>query len=94
MRNGNGFAFGDGATGAKEKGLHIPVGAGIIYLPTPNRTFDHDQMKFEPRARSGIFIGYHMDHGSTWRGEYLIADLDDIMAYGFRRHSRVFLLYV
>ena len=68
----------------KGKGYHIAFGAGVWHLPPPNRKYAMDQVKLEPRSRNGIFIGCHTDHGSTWRGDYIVADFEDLMLYGFK----------
>ena len=35
-------------------------------------------LKFEPRAVAGISLGYHMQPGGRWRGEYKVATLDSL----------------
>ena len=50
----------------------IPFGCLVSYLPkSPNMELG----KFDSRARTGIFIGYHLQDGCKYRSEMLVADL-------------------
>ena len=33
--------------------------------------------KFSPTSRPGVFLGYHCEVGSEWKGDYVVADLED-----------------
>ena len=33
--------------------------------------------KFCPTSRPGVFLGYHCEVGSEWKGDYVVADLED-----------------
>jgi len=50
----------------------IPFGCLVTYLPkSPNMELS----KFESRARTGVFIGYHLQDGCKYRNEMLVSDL-------------------
>ncbi len=36
-------------------------------------------MKFDVRGYAGLFLGYHLAPGGHWQGDYLVADLEDLM---------------
>ena len=54
----------------------IPFGAKVFYRPQPTKA--QKQQKFEPAARVGIFLGYHLLSGGYWKrnGSLLVTDLD------------------
>ena len=53
----------------------IPFGCLVHYLPTNPKDKNTGVHKFEPSARQGVFIGYHMHAGSRWSKDYLVLDL-------------------
>ena len=63
-------------------GLKIPCGALCHFRPVqPKR----DRLpEFAPRAIPGLFLGYFLQPGGRWTGDYLVADLDD-----FRKGRKV-----
>ena len=55
--------------------LMIPFGAKILFWNNPKRA-DSTSGKMSPTANDGIFLGYHIQPGFAWKGEYLLAKLD------------------
>jgi hypothetical protein len=57
------------------KGLRIPFGALIDFLPSPvGATRDG---KFAPNTEPGVFLGYCVHPGGIWRKAYYVASLRD-----------------
>ena len=48
----------------------IPFGCVVDYLPKPEVV--RAMPKFEARACQGIFVGYYLQPGGEWKGEYLV----------------------
>ena len=62
----------------KFKALRIPFGAKVMYKPSKTHQKIQDEIqKNDPNLRIGVFAGYQIEHGYTWRGRYLIWDLTD-----------------
>ena len=56
-------------------GLRIPFGSLCHFRPVqPKRDL---LPEFAPRGIPGIFLGYHLLPGGRWKGDYLVADLND-----------------
>ena len=55
--------------------LLIPFGAKILFWNNPKRV-DNTSGKTSPTANDGIFLGYHIQPGFAWKGEYLVAKLE------------------
>ena len=36
--------------------------------------------KFEAKAMPGVFLGYHLEPGGKWKGDYIVANLQDFRA--------------
>ena len=68
--------------GEKFKGPNIPFGARIDYWTGP-RLKPKKDMRFEPTSNPGVFMGYAIQPGFIWRGEYLVASLKDLMEKEF-----------
>ena len=56
-------------------GQLIPFGAKILFWNNPKRV-DNTSGKTSPTANDGIFLGYHIQPGFAWKGEYLVAKLE------------------
>ena len=53
-----------------------PFGCEVTYRrPVPYRS----ELKFDGRGYQGLFLGYHLAPGGHWQGDYLVADLEDLM---------------
>lgn len=61
--------------GEEFQGLHVPFGAKILFWNNPARA-DNTAGKLSPTANDGIFLGYHIQPGHQWKGEYLVAKLE------------------
>ena len=59
----------------------IPFGARVRYKPQPSYS-KYYRSKFDPEGRVGIFMGYELQPGGTWSGDYLVADISDFVGYG------------
>ena len=53
------------------KGDSIPFGALVDFMPQPETRVDSMGAKTIP----GVFVGYHIQPGGLWNGDYLVADL-------------------
>ena len=56
-------------------GQSIPFGAKLLFWNNPKRV-DNTSGKTSPTANDGIFLGYHIQPGFAWKGEYLVAKLE------------------
>ena len=55
--------------------MAIPFGAKVLSWNNPNRA-DNTAGKLSPTSVEGVFLGYHVQPGRKWRGEYLVAKLE------------------
>ena len=55
--------------------MHIPFGANVLFWNNPKRA-DNTAGKLSPTANEGWFLGYHIQPGHDWKGEYLVAKLE------------------
>ena len=61
-------------------GKLVPFGMGIQFRPTkPNR---EKLLEFDSRAVDGIFLGWDIQPGMTFKGDYLVAAWSDFQALG------------
>eukprot|EP00971_Amphidinium_carterae_P194729 3864407-Amphidinium_carterae.1 len=58
------------------KGELIPFGAMLDFIQQPSK--DNKQIKYAPRTVTGIFLGYFLQHGGKWKGDYLCIALTDL----------------
>ena len=56
-------------------GQLIPFGAKILFWNNPKRA-DNSSGKMSPTANDCVFLGYHIQPGFAWKGEYLVAKLE------------------
>ncbi len=59
----------------------VPFGALVWYKPQVG----HDKkyrVKFDPKGRTGIFLGWELQPGAKWSDKYYVADLEDFTGYG------------
>ena len=56
----------------------IPFGALVDFKPTPAKA----QMlqKFAPTSVPGIFLGYHLQPGGKWKGDYFVIPLTELQS--------------
>jgi len=55
--------------------MHIPFGAKVLFWNNPKRA-DNTAGKLPPTSNEGIFLGYYIQPGHDWKGEYLVAKLE------------------
>ena len=55
--------------------MHIPFGAKVLFWNNPKRA-DNTAGKLSPTSNEGIFLGYYIQPGHDWKGEYLVAKLE------------------
>ena len=68
-------------------GQLLPFGCTVDYLP-PDVTLKA-MPKFEPRANTGILMGYHLQPGAAWKGEYLVFPRERFVEYDFEKPRRL-----
>ena len=64
------------------KGAIIPFGAAIDVVPSP---IQKQPKKFNPRGVPAVFLGYVIQPGQKWKGEYRFAELDDFRDVSLHR---------
>ena len=60
--------------GSDVAGKRLPFGCGVLCKPTVTKC---QLDKANAGAQHGIFLGYRLAQGCRWRGEHLVADVDD-----------------
>ena len=73
--------------GVSFQGLLIPFGALVSFYPAGPR--QKQMAKFEPRQVDGIFIGYHMQSGGKWSGDYFVVSREDFTTVAHERDIHV-----
>ncbi len=68
---------------ANPKPKMIPFGARVQFLPTPGRG---NPKKFAATAEDGLFLGYHLQPGGRWTGDYAVVALTDLLSDRTRLH--------
>ena len=55
----------------------LPFGCRVFFRPSPHHALN--QVKFEPAAKPGVFVGYHLLNGHYWKknGGLLVVDLEE-----------------
>ena len=53
------------------KGDSVPFGALVDFMPQP----DIEVVSMGAKTFPGVFLGYHIQPGGLWNGDYLVADL-------------------
>ena len=61
--------------GEEFPGKIIPFGAKVLFWNNPKRA-DNTSGKLSPTSNEGVFLGYHVQPGHSWKGEYLVAKLE------------------
>ena len=59
--------------GAHFAGMSIPFGCRVFFKSSPISA--RQPSKFEGDAAAGVFLGYVLDPGGKWSGEYYVVDL-------------------
>lgn len=58
-------------------GQLVPFGAKVLFWNHTKRV-DNTAGKMSPTANDGIFLGYYVQPGFAWNGEYFVAKLEDL----------------
>ena len=62
--------------GEKWHGPLFPFGCMVVYRPPdPYKS----RQKFAPRGRKGIFLSYFLLPGNIWKGDFVVADLEEMV---------------
>ena len=72
--------------GQQYTGLDLPFGCAVRFrMPPPMLKSKH---KFDVPTKDGAFLGWELAPGGVWHGDYIVADLDDLVSG--KRHVRVY----
>ena len=64
--------------GEEYTGLRLPLGCAVKYRPSdPELKAKH---KFDTPTRDGVFVGWEVQPGGVWKGDYIVADAEDLLA--------------
>ena len=63
-----------------------PFGAKVIFKVPP---LQEDRSKVSPPGRAGVLVGYDVQPGGAWSGDYRVADLRDFESGALRKTARV-----
>ena len=55
----------------------IPFGAKVLFWNNPARA-NNQAGKTSPTSNEGVFLGYHIQPGFAWKGEFLVAKLEGL----------------
>ena len=67
------------------KGLQIPFGALVDFMPQNDMKIE----SFGNKTIQGIFLGYHIQPGGLWNGDYIVADCEPFKKDGDVLESKV-----
>ena len=56
----------------------VPLGLLVDYMPTASPKEMQRQKDWEPRTRTGLFVGYHLQPGGVWSGDYYVVDFEKL----------------
>ena len=59
------------------QGIQAPFGCLVWYWDNPKKP-DPSRAKLAPTSIEGVFLGYNIQVGHVWRGEYLVAKLEGL----------------
>ena len=69
-------------------GLDLPFGCAVRFrMPPPMLKSKH---KFDVPQKEGAFLGWELAPGGVWHGDYIVADLDDLVSG--KKHVRVYVV--
>ena len=60
------------------KAKQIPHGTFVDYLPTPSAKRQVEEKELGHRTRKGLLVGFHVQPGGLWSGDYLVVDWDTL----------------
>ena len=62
------------------KAKRIMFGQLVDYLPTPSPKETKRLKDFVNRTRTGLLVGYHIQPGGLWSGDYLVVDWEKLQS--------------
>eukprot|EP00971_Amphidinium_carterae_P140704 2788424-Amphidinium_carterae.2 len=68
-------------------GMLAPFGGMVDFVQLPNKELQ--QIKYAPRTVTGIFLGYWLNPGGKWKGDYLCISLADLRDGNLQAVQRV-----
>ena len=71
--------------GEEFAGWRLPFGSLVHYRPP--RPVMKSLPKFAPRTVPGVFVGWHLDPGCSWRGDYLVIPLTSFQQSGRKSYQ-------
>jgi hypothetical protein len=69
-------------------GPKIHFGALVDFVPNVTKKKWAKRSKWNPKAILGVFVGYFLQPGHVWKGEYLMAALEDCAEIDLRTSAR------
>ena len=69
----------------KFRGPMIPFGVRVDYWTGP-KTKTQEKLKFDPTSLPGVFLGYKIHPKFSWRKEFLVLPLKEVMDNNFDSH--------
>jgi hypothetical protein len=69
-------------------GPKVPFGALIDFIPNTTKRKWQTRSKWNPKAVPGVFMGYFLQPGHVWKGEYLAAALEDCSDLDLRADAK------
>ena len=87
VKNADGICIYEQKHGSAKKPPLWPFGASLDFKPTKDQMNDP---KVAPRGKEGILIGFVMNPGGTWSGDFLCAELADFRADSGKSKVRIY----
>ena len=63
--------------GSMFDGMIVPFAAKVLYWNDPKRK-SKGPSKFGPSSAESVFLGYHIQPGFVWKGDYLVTPLEEL----------------
>ena len=61
------------------KGMHIPFGALVKFIPNSTAELGKALPRFAPTGVDGVFLGYELRRGNQWSKGYKVAPLSELV---------------
>ena len=58
-------------------GMNVPFGAKVLYWNDPKRKATAPT-KFGPSSAEGVLLGYHIQPGFIWKGDYIVTPVEGL----------------
>ena len=66
----------------------LPFGAYVNYIPPTTTTLGRDRTKFSTKTEPGVFLGYEIGYGGSWRGGHVVAPLEAFVGVPLRAPNK------